>query len=223
MASAAAQQAQAVRDLKKELAGGQKAELAPKAKLTESSLDANSPNNEDKKLNCQQKKAVLREAARALNVPAFDVPQRVAALMAEIQTLRDQLKTRKAAGPLSADALLAGAEQIEGVNVIVAETPGANPGELRRLVDQLRKKASPVAMLIAAVQSEDKIVLLAALSRDLVERGLHAGDWVREVAKTVGGSGGGKPDMAQAGGKNPEKVADAITKAKDEIRQMLKG
>jgi alanyl-tRNA synthetase len=66
------------------------------------------------------------------------------------------------------------------------------------------------------------VTLIAAFSRDLVDRGLNAGNLVREIAKIVGGSGGGKADLAQAGGKQPEKIAEAVATARDQIRRQLK-
>jgi len=104
---------------------------------------------------------------------------------------------------------------------VVAEIPGANPGLLRQLIDQLRKKADSTAILFMAATGEDKVLLVAGLSRDLVQRGLSAGNWVRDVAPVVGGGGGGKPDMAQAGGKHPEKLPEALDTARIRIREML--
>jgi alanyl-tRNA synthetase len=72
-----------------------------------------------------------------------------------------------------------------------------------------------------AATGEDKVLLVAGLSRDLVQRGLSAGNWVRDVAPVVGGGGGGKPDMAQAGGKHPEKMPAALETARATIRGWL--
>ena len=91
------------------------------------------------------------------------------------------------------------------------------------MIDQLRKKADSTAILFTAAMGEDKVLLVAGLSRDLVQRGLSAGEWVREVAPVVGGGGGGKPDMAQAGGKQPEKIPEALAAARTKIREMLGG
>ena len=107
--------------------------------------------------------------------------------------------------------------------MIVAETPGANPNLMRQLIDQIRKKVSPSAVLLATAAGEKKVVLVAGLSRDLVDRGAHAGQWVGAAAKAVGGGGGGRPDMAQAGGKQPEKLAEALEAARASIREMLAG
>jgi len=122
---------------------------------------------------------------------------------------------------LSADDLIAGHEQVGDTCLIVAETPGANPNVMRGWIDQIRKKVnSPTAVLLAAVQGE-KVLLVGGLSRDLVDRGLKAGDWVGAAARAVGGGGGGRPDMAQAGGKDPSQLPAALEAAKESMRQQV--
>ena len=70
--------------------------------------------------------------------------------------------------------------------------------------------------------AEGKVQLVAGLSQDLIERGLHAGNWLKQVAPIVGGGGGGRPDLAQAGGKTPEKIPDALEHARKTIAERLK-
>jgi len=77
-------------------------------------------------------------------------------------------------------------------------------------------------MLLGA-QGNSKVVLVAGVSRELVAQGVNAGDWVREVAPVVGGGGGGKPDMAQAGGKDPSQIGAAVEKARQVLQEMLAG
>jgi alanyl-tRNA synthetase len=91
---------------------------------------------------------------------------------------------------------------------------------LRQLIDQLRKTASPVAVLLAGA-ADDKVTIVAGMSHELVARGGDAGRWVREVAAIVEGGGGGKPDMAQAGGKSPHKLPQALEKARQLAAEML--
>jgi alanyl-tRNA synthetase len=203
---------QFVRDLKKAISGGGKPpEMSPPA----ASSSANqSPD-------ARQIKSVLRDAARLLNVAPFDAPARVAGILAEIQELKGQLASRAASGDLSADSLLAKAEVLKGTTVIVAEAPSANANLLRQLIDQIRKKASPSAVFLATTEGENKVILVAGVSRELVAQGVSAGNWVRDVAPVVGGGGGGKPDLAQAGGKQPEKLPEALAKAKEVARTML--
>jgi len=95
---------------------------------------------------------------------------------------------------------------------------------LRLVIDQIRRTAAPAAVLLASKQEEEhKVTLIAGLTRDLVERGLDAVRWVRAAAAAVGGGGGGRPDMAQAGGKLPEKLPDALAAARREMDRMLQG
>jgi len=168
-----------------------------------------------------QIKSTLRDAARTLNVSPFDLPQRVTSLLEEVNDLKKQLEQLASSDGLSADVLLDTAETVGETKVIVAETPGANPNLMRQLIDQLRKKTESSAVLFGAAAGESKVILVAGVSRDLVKRGVSAGNWVKEVAPVVGGGGGGKPDMAQAGGKEPGKLPDAIETAKSKIRDML--
>jgi alanyl-tRNA synthetase len=202
---------QFVRDLKKAIAGGGKPpESAPQiASSASQSPDA------------RQIKAALRDAARLLNVAPFDAPARVAGMLAEIDELKAQLASRAASGDLSADSLLAKAEVLNGTTVVVAEAPSANANLMRQLIDQIRKKASPSAVFLATTEGENKVILVAGVSRELVAQGVSAGNWVRDVAPIVGGGGGGKPDLAQAGGKQPEKLSEALAKAKEVARTML--
>ena len=104
---------------------------------------------------------------------------------------------------------------------IVRETPGANSNLMRQLIDQIRKQIGSSAVFLATAEGDNKVTLVAGLSRDLVERGLSAGNWVKEVAPVVGGGGGGKPDLAQAGGKDPAKLAAALTAARQVLDKML--
>ena len=91
---------------------------------------------------------------------------------------------------------------------------------MRELIDLVRRKLSPAAILLASA-AEDKVTMVAGLTRDLVERGLSAGEWIKAPAEAVGGKGGGKPDMAQAGGKLPDKLPTALDAARASIEKLL--
>ena len=94
---------------------------------------------------------------------------------------------------------------------------------MRKLIDQLRRKAAPVAVMLGSRQDEGKVMLVAGISRDLVERGLDAVKWIRSAAGILGGGGGGRADMAQAGGKMPEKLPQALETGRTAVEQMLRG
>lgn len=130
--------------------------------------------------------------------------------IAELQkTLKEHQKQQSRAGAETVvEAARKIAEEANG-ELIIAEVPGADGHGLRTAMDVIRKKLPGAAMLLAAV-SDGKIAFLAAVPEDKIKKGLKAGDWVREVAKAAGGGGGGRPDMAQAGGKDPQKLEEAL-------------
>ncbi|MCA9238086.1 MAG: hypothetical protein KDA44_21580, partial [Planctomycetales bacterium] len=169
------------------------------------------------------KKAALAETGRLLSLAPLAVPERVAALAAEVGQLEQQLAERAAAGPLTGDALIEKGEKIADVTVICTELPGVDPNLMRQLIDQVRQKASPAAVLLATRQGDDKVTLVAGISKDLQQRGVSAGKWIGPVAKAVGGGGGGRPDLAQAGGKEPAKLPEALQVARSTIAAMLQG
>jgi alanyl-tRNA synthetase len=172
----------------------------------------------------RRNEAALHEAAAALKLPAGEDParlvERVTALAHEVRDLKKQLAAGSKAAAASPDDLLAGAADVSGAKVVVAEVPGGNAGSFRELIDLLRRKGPAVAVLLAA-REEGKVLLVAGISRELQSRGLDAVKWIRSAAEIVGGSGGGKPDMAQAGGKQPETLPQALETAKKFIAGVL--
>jgi len=201
-----------IRDLKKHLSNGN----------TNAELESCDLSDSDSELSYVEKRTEIRSASRMLNVASADLLDRVESLLAEKDKLQMQLEQLKEAGDVSSESLLEKAVEINGTSVVVAEANGANPGLMRQLIDQIRKQVEPSAVLLLASQGDDKVVLVAGVSRELVKKGANAGNWVREVAPVVGGGGGGKPDMAQAGGKDPTRIPAAIEKAIAVISEMLK-
>jgi alanyl-tRNA synthetase len=166
-------------------------------------------------------RSAYKQAARALNVALDEVADRIETLLGEEKQLHDQLAQLASGNSVDVDQLLASADVVGGTRLIVCDVPNANAAMMRQWVDQIRKKSSePVAVLFAN-GTDGKVTLIAGISNSLVEKGLSAGKWIGPVATEVGGSGGGKPDLAQAGGKAPEKIADALRVAKETWRSML--
>lgn len=163
-------------------------------------------------------RAALREVSRLLNVPMFEVAQRVNQLTQEITELKSQVKDLQSAPGLSIDEIAASVRDYGGVPGIIHEVVTTNPAQLRTMVDQLRGKFSSLAVFLAAGVDSDKVALVAGVTPDLVKQGLKAGDWIKEVAKVVGGSGGGKPEFAQGSGKQPENIKPALESAAEFLR-----
>ena len=142
-----------------------------------------------------------------------ELPQRVETLVQELRDLKKQLKSKTASSAdMSVEQLLNDATEVSGTQIIVREVSGWDTSTMRNQIDKLRKTGSPVAILFAS-KSDSQVQMVAGLSRELIEQGIHAGNWIRTTAQIVGGGGGGKPDMAQAGGTLPEKLNDALRSA----------
>jgi alanyl-tRNA synthetase len=164
---------------------------------------------------------VLAEAAGGLKVPVAELPHRLAAIAKELKELK---KSKPAAGggtAVSVDELLAGATEVAGTRIVVADARGGDAAAMRQCIDQLRRKASPIAVLLGSSEA-DKVTLVAGISRELEERGLSAGNWIKDAATIVGGKGGGRADLAQAGGKLADKLPEALVAARKSIEDLLK-
>ena len=107
---------------------------------------------------------------------------------------------------------------MDGIPLLATEVEGQDPASLRLVMDQLREKL-PSGVIVLGSSSDGKASLCVSVSKDLTAS-LKAGDVVKELAPVVGGGGGGRPDMAMAGGKHPEKVAEAIARATEVVRAL---
>jgi alanyl-tRNA synthetase len=168
----------------------------------------------------RQEEEALADVAGMLKVPTSQIAERVAALADELKTLKKQATQKRAesAARRSPDDLIAAATPVGAVKVIAELIDGASPDDLRQLIDVLRRKAGTGLAVLLASSSEGKVQLAAGLTPDLVGQGLHSGQWLKEVAPIVGGGGGGRPDLAQAGGKDPAQIPAALQKAVEHIR-----
>jgi len=152
---------------------------------------------------------VLREIGDILKISPPEAPQRLRKLLEEQRTLEKQLAELE--GKLArskADDLVAGARQVNGVAVVAGRIDGLDADGLRAVADRLRDRLGSGIVVVGSVL-EGKVNLVAAVTKDLTKR-FQAGKLVQEVARAVDGSGGGRPDMAQAGGKDPAKLDGAL-------------
>jgi alanyl-tRNA synthetase len=156
-----------------------------------------------------RQEAALRESAGLLKIPPLELPRRLAALLEDQKRLEKQLAQLESKVARSqAQDLVASARQVAGVPVLAARLDGLDPDGLRSVMDTLRDRL-PSGVIVLGSALDGKVSLVAAVSKDLMKR-FPAGRLVQEVAKVVGGGGGGRPDLAQAGGKDPSKLDDAL-------------
>jgi alanyl-tRNA synthetase len=170
----------------------------------------------------QRMEADLKNIGQALSSPADEAPARIQALREEIRSLKKKLASGGGALDPSAAAaqLLATAEELGGARLVIGNLPDATDEQLRQAVDAIRARAGSFAAMLGSADAE-KAMFVAAVSDDVIKRGLKAGDWVRETAAVAGGGGGGRPNLAQAGGRFPEKVAEALERAREVARRAL--
>jgi alanyl-tRNA synthetase len=157
----------------------------------------------------QEQHALLAEAANALKAPAQELPVRIAQTMDSVKALEKELARLKSKLAASQGDDLAGqAQEIKGAKVLAVALDGADVAALRETMDKLRDKLKSAAIVLASV-ADGKVTLIAGVTPDLVGK-VKAGELVNSVAVQVGGKGGGRPDMAQAGGTQPENLAAAL-------------
>ena len=167
----------------------------------------------------ENRAALAEQAAGALKCRIDEVPARIASLQADVREANQKLKA--ALTGASSDAIssaIEGALDADGYKLVLAQLSGLEGSELRNVWDTIRQKVSgPVACVVATVTEKGTPALLAAATDDAVSAGFKAGDVIKEISAHVGGRGGGKPTMAQAGGKD----ASGIPAALDAARALL--
>ncbi|MHB8540175.1 MAG: alanine--tRNA ligase [Candidatus Acidiferrales bacterium] len=168
----------------------------------------------------QQALGTLRALAGVLNTGEDKILEAVEKLTQTTKQLEKQLEGLKRKSAVSmADSLLEGARTVKDVRVVAARVPGFDREALRQLADGLRQKmGSGVVVLLAG--EDGKVSLITAVTKDLTNR-LHAGKIVQELAKLVGGSGGGRPDLAEAGGKDVAGIETALAQVYPLVERML--
>ncbi len=153
---------------------------------------------------------ILQDMAHQFSTTAEDLPNRMAALNEQNRKLEKLLKEQSSRNALGVvDSILGAKREINGITLIAAEAGEMNPENLRSVMDAVRVKI-PSGILVLGATNEGKACFAASVSDDLVKNGFHAGKLIGQVAKMAGGGGGGQPSKAQAGGKQAEKVPEAI-------------
>ena len=164
----------------------------------------------------------LHEAARAAKTSPAELTARIASMMEEMKTLHsenEKLKSRLAHESLG--DVMSQVREVSGVKVLASKVSDVDMNGLRNLGDQLKEKLGEGVIVLASVQG-DKVNLMATATDAAQKQGAHAGNLIKAIAALVGGGGGGRPGMAQAGGKNPAGVDAALEKVYEAAKEQIK-
>ncbi len=168
----------------------------------------------------QEQQALLAEAAAAIKAPPAEMPAKLAQVLDNVRSLERELaRLKQKLASSQGDDLLAQSVAVKGAHVVAAVVEGADVNTLRSTIDTLRDKLKSAAVVLASV-SGGRITLIAGVSADLTGK-VRAGELVNMVAQQVGGKGGGRPDMAQAGGSEPAKLPAALASVRAWVEQRL--
>ncbi|MFC0270105.1 alanine--tRNA ligase [Metabacillus herbersteinensis] len=152
----------------------------------------------------------LQNAATALKANPRDIVSKIENVVTELRSLQRENESLTAKlGNVEATSLVDRAVTVNGITVLASKVNAKDMNSVRAMLDDLKNKLGS-AIVVLGAESDGKVNLVAGITKDLVEKGYHAGKLIKEVAERCGGSGGGRPDMAQAGGKDPEKIEDAL-------------
>jgi alanyl-tRNA synthetase len=167
----------------------------------------------------RERDQALKAAAEMLRARPEEVADRVGQLLREVretQRRAAQAQAKSASGMV--DDLIASAQQVDDVKLIAQRVAGLPPQALRDLADVAVAKLGSGVVVLATTEG-GKVPIVAKVSKNLVERGVHAGNLLREVAKATGGSGGGRPDFAQGGGRDASRLDEALALVEALVRE----
>ncbi|MDF9413768.1 alanine--tRNA ligase [Brevibacillus laterosporus] len=159
-----------------------------------------------------QQLTTLKEVAQAVKSPQLhETPARVEGVLAQLkESQREAESLRTKLGNIEAGTLTEQVQEIKGVKLLATQVSATDMDNLRGMVDELKNKLGSAVIVLGSVEG-DKVNIVAGVTKDLMSQGFHAGKIVKEVATRCGGGGGGRPDMAQAGGKEPAKLGEALS------------
>ncbi|MCY7450670.1 alanine--tRNA ligase [Bacillus altitudinis] len=165
--------------------------------------------------------AILEKAANELKSNTKDVPKRIASLQADLKEVQRENESLLAKlSQAEAGSILEKVIEVGGVKVLTEKVNAKDMNHLRTMVDDLKAKLGSAVIVLGAVQN-GKVNISAGVTKDVIEKGLHAGKLVKQAAEICGGGGGGRPDMAQAGGKQPEKLEEALATVEESVKSVL--
>ncbi|WP_041429690.1 alanine--tRNA ligase [Synechococcus sp. PCC 7502] len=165
---------------------------------------------------------IVKELSDRFKIKPEEISDRVTNLQNELKNSQKQTEIlQRELALLKSENLITQAEVIGDFKVLVAEIKGIDAESLKVAAERLQAKLGNSAVVLGSVPEPDKVSLVAAFSPEMIKRGLNAGKFIGAIAKITGGGGGGRPNLAQAGGKEPSKLSEALSKAKSELRNSL--
>jgi alanyl-tRNA synthetase len=169
------------------------------------------------------RETVVKDLSDRFKVKPEEIVDRVTSLQTELKNTQKQLETLKGQLAIAkADQLLTQAESVGDFKILVTQLEGVDATSLQKAAEQLLQKLGEGAVVLGSVPEEGKVSFVAAFSSGVVKKGLQAGKLVGAIAKLCGGGGGGRPNLAQAGGRDASKLPEALSEAKNQIQAGLK-
>ncbi|HBL11570.1 MAG TPA: alanine--tRNA ligase [Cyanobacteria bacterium UBA11162] len=165
---------------------------------------------------------VVRELSDRFKAKPEELPERITSLQNELKTTQKQLDSLKQELALAkSDQLLTLSESVGEFKILVANLNDVDPDALKTVAERLQQKLGECAIVLASTPAPDKVSLVAAFSKGVNAKGLQAGKFIGEIAKICGGGGGGRPNLAQAGGRDGSKLTEALDYAKNQLIEGL--
>ena len=166
--------------------------------------------------------STINEISGVLKSSKKDMVNKIQSTLDDNKTLEKEIEKLKSNLTLSKlDDIIDGISNIDGIDVIYKKLDNLDGNSLRELGDSIKDKLGSVLVVLGS-SKDNKVSLIAMATKDLVSKGIHAGNIIKEIAKVTGGGGGGRPDMAQAGGKDASKIEQALNMVPEIIKSQLK-
>lgn len=171
----------------------------------------------------QKRFQIIKNISLMLGVAPEEIPHKATEILEALNTARKEISDlRHELASKEFIQHLVSVQTIKGVPVLAASLPGADIDTLREMTDRFRQKYPTGVAVLATVSKDERPIVIATITEDLVQRGLHAGDLVKHIAQPLGGSGGGRPTLAQAGGKDASQLDKALFMARQWVEEHLK-
>ncbi len=165
---------------------------------------------------------VVKDLSDRFKVKPEELPDRITSLQSELRNSQKELETLKVQLAIAkSDSLLQTAQTVGDSKIIVAQLEDVDPESLKTAAERLLQKIGNGAVVLGSVPEEGKVSIVAAFSSEVNKKGLQAGKFVGAIAKICGGGGGGRPNLAQAGGRDASKLPDALAQAESDLKSAL--